>query len=107
MVPVISGITKTSMALTWAAPVFSGALIGYEISMQADRVGPFSVYLANTGSTSVSANITGLIPHTVYSFKVAAVSAFEIGPQSPPSLPAMTLSTNAFAFASCGANRFF
>jgi hypothetical protein len=74
--PAVSGITSSGVTLTWSAPgAGSGcAITGYRVYQGGTSV---------AAPTATSASVDGLAASTTYSFAVAAVNAFGVGPQSP------------------------
>ncbi len=74
----VASITPTGMQFTWTAPTDNGgassSIKGYRINYKANSASLWSVLVANTGSTSTSATVTGLSPSTNYDFQVAALN---------------------------------
>jgi len=60
--------------LSWSAPNLYGTLSGYNINYTTPAGDPQTVYVADTGSATTSATISGLDPTTEYSFRVSAVT---------------------------------
>lgn len=73
-----ASITPTSMQFTWTAPTDDGGdsctIKGYRINYKEDSASTWSVLVANTGSSTTSATVTGLSPSTAYDFQVAALN---------------------------------
>lgn len=70
----------------WVAPTFTGgsAIAGYRIEQQRGS-GEWTVAVANTGSTTTNAVVTGLTNGESYRFRVAAINASGTGDNSEPS----------------------
>ena len=80
-----SNILQTTFTLNWTAPADDGAqnpsaysaanIRGYRIAYKANAATAWSVYTANTGSSALTASITGLSTGTKYDFQVSALNA--------------------------------
>ena len=70
----------------WVAPTSTGgsAITGYRIEQQRGS-GEWAVALANTGSTTTNAVVTGLTNGESYRFRVAAINSSGTGANSEPS----------------------
>jgi chitodextrinase len=90
---VASGITATTVTLTWAASTDNVGVTAYFVRSPAGNVG----YASTTGATTVT--VTGLAPGTTYTFAVVARDA--AGNTSPNS-PVVTVTTAASS--SCRVN---
>lgn len=78
--PTLSGISPTSVTVTWTAPADNGGspITGYEVGYGTNSTTPSTIITA----TSPKA-ITGLTPGTTYFFWVRAINAVGTGPWSP------------------------
>ena len=76
------------MTVTWVAPVNTGgaALTGYRIQSSTDGGSSWSTVVENTGSTSTSQVVTGLVNGTEYVFRVAAINSVGVGGYSAASI---------------------
>ena len=74
------------VALTWTAPLSSGGVPvdGYQIEVSTDGGSTWTVAIADTGTASTSATVTGLTNGTAYAFRVAAIAAGAAGVDSVP-----------------------
>ena len=80
-----SNVLQTTFTLNWTAPVddglqdpagYSAANIkGYRIAYKANASSTWSVLVANTGSSTLSYNVTGLTTNTKYDFQVSALNS--------------------------------
>ena len=72
--------------LTWTAPTEIGGapILGYRVEKQLDG-GAWEPAIANTGSTSTSATVSGLSNGTGFRFRVAAINSAGPGLASDPS----------------------
>jgi hypothetical protein len=92
--PTSSGVTPTSVALTWPASTAGAhAVTGYRVFQV---TGATSTLVGSP--TSASFTVTGLSPNTAYTFDVVAVDSS--GATSAPSAP-VTVSTGQPAGATC------
>ena len=101
--------TPGSANVTWTAP--SGSISGYKIESSIDGGNTWVTQVANTGSSSTAAEITGLSPGSSYNFRVSAFSnsafpssnslasaALTMGssPAAPQNLVALNLTPSSF-----------
>lgn len=66
-------LSDTQIFLFWTAPV-AGPVNGYEIMQQLGTSGGFGIVTANTTNTTAHYTITGLIPNTLYQYKVFSLN---------------------------------
>ena len=73
--------------LAWAAPTGDGgsAITGYRIEAEANG-GPWTTAIADTGTTSTNATVTGLTNGTSYRFRISAINSAGAGIASAPSI---------------------
>lgn len=66
----------TSATLTWVAPTSlnGSAITGYKIEASSDSGGTWTVKIADTATTTVSASVTNLIIGGTYIFRVSAIN---------------------------------
>jgi hypothetical protein len=97
----------TSSTVTWTAPANTGgaAITGYKVEYAASPYSSYTVFNANTGTTSTSISVTGLINGTSYKFRVSATNLNGFGATAEsgvvvtnivpgaPTIGTMTLST--------------
>ena len=82
------------MTLSWVAPTTNGATItGYNIKYSASGAA-FVNYAANTGTSAVTAAVSGLASGVTYAFKVAAYNSVGEGALSPASTTITTSRKN-------------
>lgn len=80
-----SNVSQNTFTLNWTAPADDGVqspsaysaanIRGYRIAYKANSATAWSVYTANTGSSALTASITGLTSGTKYDFEVSALNA--------------------------------
>jgi len=97
----------TSSTVTWTAPANTGgaAITGYKVEYAASPYSSYTVFNANTGTTSTSISVTGLTNGTSYKFRVSATNLNGFGATAEsgvvvtnivpgaPTIGTMTLST--------------
>jgi hypothetical protein len=85
---IISGLTSTSITLTWGVVASDGgkAVSGYRIQRSTNNIN-FTTIVANTNSTSRLFVDTNLIPGITYFYRVAAINAVAIAHGSDYSGP--------------------
>lgn len=77
--PILSGISPTSVTISWTAPTDGGSPItGYQVGYGTSSTTPSTIISATSPKT-----ITGLTPGTTYFFWVRAINAVGTGPWSP------------------------
>ena len=71
--------TDSTMTLSWMEPDMpNGIIIRYQVEYRVTSTDQSSILLQN--ATSLPTILTGLLPYTEYSFRVAAVTREGIGP---------------------------
>ncbi|MBI1377354.1 MAG: hypothetical protein GC157_07725 [Frankiales bacterium] len=87
--PTVSSVLAgdTQVTVTWSAPAPNGgsAVTGYAVERSTDGGLTWSSAVADTGSTALSATVTGLTNGTSYRFRVAAINAMGGGAWSAAS----------------------
>ena len=98
---------ETTSTVTWTAPANNGgaAVSGYKVEYAASPYSSYTVFNANTGTTSTSISVTGLTNGTSYKFRVSATNLNGFGATAEsgvvvtnivpaaPTIGTMTLST--------------
>jgi len=84
------GISTVNLNMTWIAPIPSTGVNGYKIEREDPVGGGFSVIVANTSSTAVIHQDTGLVIDTFYNYRVSALTP------DGSSLPSNTYSQTTF-----------
>jgi len=78
--PTLSGISTTSVTVSWTAPFNGGTPItGYELGYGTSLTAPTTIISATSPKT-----VTGLTPGSTYYFWVRAINAVGTGPWSTP-----------------------
>ncbi len=68
------GVSTSNLNMTWVAPVPSTGVNGYLIEREAPVGGGFSTIVANTTTTDVTYQDTGLVINTYYNYRVSALT---------------------------------
>ena len=80
--------TATTIRLDWEAPEntggTSGGVTAYRIERAFGPLGPWTVVVADTGSSAVTRTMTGLTGSTTYWFRVRAINSVGVGEASDP-----------------------
>jgi len=80
----------TEVDMTWRAPTWDGGgfpLLGYKVEQSEDDGDNWTVSIADTGTTTPTATVTGLTTGEVYLFRVSAINENGTGAASAPSAP--------------------
>ncbi len=77
-------VGSNRITVNWSAPTSNGgtAVTGYRIDYSVNNGANWSVWNANTGTTTRSIAVTGLVAGSSYRFRVAAWNAMGMGPFS-------------------------
>lgn len=76
-----SGITASSIRLSWTAPSATPALTGYKIEQSEDN-STWSNVVADTGNTNLTYDVTSLSEGTTYYFRVSGINSLGTGSAS-------------------------
>jgi hypothetical protein len=79
---------NSQVTVNWTAPTANGgtAPIGYQIQQSVNGGTAWTTVVADTGTSAVSAVVTGLTNNAAYVFRVAAINAMGMGPNSAGSV---------------------
>lgn len=79
---VVGGVTSSTVALSWAAPLTDGGspITDYRVEYRVAG-GTWAVFADGT-RPAVGATVTGLLPTTAYEFRVSALNSVGAGPSS-------------------------
>lgn len=100
---------ETASTVSWTTPANTGgaAITGYKVEYAASPYSSYTVFNANTGTTSTSISVTGLTNGTSYKFRVSATNLNGFGATAEsgvvvtnvvpaaPTIGTMTLGTGA------------
>jgi len=80
----VTGVTSTTVTVSWTAPVNNGGspITGYMMEKSTVPISAMQTHLANTGTITTIYTYTGLTPNTEYAFDVAAINAIGYSPPS-------------------------
>ena len=86
-----TGLTGSSLRISWTAPSSTPALTGYMIEISEDNFSTSTTLESNTGNTDTSYDATGLSENVDYYFRVKAINS--LGTASTSNIP--TVQTGA------------
>ena len=86
-----TGLTGSSLRISWTAPSSTPALTGYMIEISEDNFSTSTTLESNTGDTDTSYDATGLSENVDYYFRVKAINS--LGTASTSNIP--TVQTGA------------